>query len=250
MISSTATMGFFMLITTIYFVLKYFLIEKHRNKDKKTLAMGLTFLYILIAIGSQVFTNVSNNTEICGNNNKVFITILYTVIPNILIFFLIITLLKIFPSWNMPFSNTFGYLFTLLPMFKLQNTFNEILKSESGNKLIQKIYEDKSLMINEITPNNFELFISKLKQSNLVKESVDNDVMDKLYRAIVIKQSIGNYIWYILSGLLVITTSYNSVMNVKCSQTSEQMDENQGKMAEKMKKLSKMNEKINIAMPK
>ena len=44
----------------------------------------------------------------------------------------------------------------------IKPTFMNILKTDSNNKLLKTVYEDPSLMINEMTPQNFFVFLQKM----------------------------------------------------------------------------------------
>ena len=69
------------------------------------------------------------------------------------------------PGWKAPFSNTLGYLIVWLS--GVNNSFYKILKQDNNeNKLLQMVYKDPSIMINEITPENFDLFIARMGGKN------------------------------------------------------------------------------------
>ena len=49
----------------------------------------------------------------------------------------------------------------------VNNSFYKILKQDNNeNKLLQMVYKDPSIMINEITPENFDLFIARMGGKN------------------------------------------------------------------------------------
>ena len=49
----------------------------------------------------------------------------------------------------------------------------DILKNPGNNKLLRRVYKNPAMMINEITPNNFDLFINKLRsEQSVLKEGV------------------------------------------------------------------------------
>tara|TARA_A100001015_G_C14807552_1_gene639514 strand:- start:3 stop:881 length:879 start_codon:yes stop_codon:yes gene_type:complete len=163
MISPTTTLIYFIILTLTYFILKYLLSEKYDSKNKG-IGIALTVAYLVITFIMQVMINISNAKERCGGTPQTMIAILYTVIPNLLIFGGLLMILMFFPGWKAPFSNTLGYLITL--MLDVKSTFINILKSDMSNKLLRMVYTDPSLMINEITPENFDLFISKMSGKN------------------------------------------------------------------------------------
>ena len=65
MISPFTTFIYFSILTTIYFLLKYFLSEKH-GATNKGLGIALTIIYLIIMILIQLTTNMKNAKEKCG----------------------------------------------------------------------------------------------------------------------------------------------------------------------------------------
>ena len=66
-----------------------------------------------------------------------------------------------FPGWKAPFANTLGYL--LLKLSGIERLMRDILvpedkASQELKPSIRQIYRDQSLLVNEITPQNFEQF--------------------------------------------------------------------------------------------
>ena len=153
---------------------------------------------------------------------------MYTFIPNFLILGSVIALTSAFPGWLSPFSNTFGYFF--ISCLGLSKTFNSLLAQKSDrNKLLNDICEDQSLVINEMTPDNFSLFMESLAKKAKDGTSVLNPKYkdlpgySSLYKLVVIKNLIAEYIWYILAGCLVISVSSHSIANIQCEYSTEEM---------------------------
>lgn len=92
--------------------------------------------------------------------------ILVTLIPWGIIFGTLLLLLFIFPGWLQPFSNTFGYAMTIIA--GINSTLADILIANPKNdknsqdgpmrEALAHIYSDKSLLVNEITKENFDFF--------------------------------------------------------------------------------------------
>ena len=95
----------FIILTIGYFIVKYMFLSKDNSSTYLLVAL---YSYLGINIISQLIINISLTNQICGESqwyNAFFIT----AIPWIVIFGVLSILLKIFPGWLMPFSNTFGY---------------------------------------------------------------------------------------------------------------------------------------------
>ena len=98
-----------------------------------------TLIYFLILIITQFFINLGLTNEICGfkQYNVAFTT---TIIPWVFIFGSIFLILKVFPNWLEPFSNTFGYFFTYIT--GVNGFFKSILKDKNTvKKIINYIIE-------------------------------------------------------------------------------------------------------------
>tara|TARA_B110000261_G_scaffold151870_1_gene180862 strand:+ start:6366 stop:7145 length:780 start_codon:yes stop_codon:yes gene_type:complete len=217
-------MGCFFLITTAYFLSRTYL-------PKFSPKISISIYFCLLIVGESII-NVGLTKTLCGSEQYPT-AILATLIPWVVIFGTMNVLLEMFPGWLRPFSNTFGYLLTKGSVSK---TMNEILKGENESdsktlsselkdvqKTLATIYNDQSLLVNEITTENFETFWKKMKP--LFKVNVDDVLKKKLLGHINTKESIAKYIWYLLTGWLVTSASYNYIVNAGCTQTVEQQTE-------------------------
>jgi hypothetical protein len=97
------------------------------------------------------------------------------------------------------------------------------------NDLLNKICEDQSLIINEMTPDNYSLFMQTLAKkakngSGILSKNYKNlPQYQDLYNLVVIKNLISEYIWYVLAGCLVISISSHSIANIQCEYSTEEM---------------------------
>ena len=201
---------------------KYFLVDKHsgtKQSSKTGWKICILICYLVIIIGLQVSNNIFNATEKCGGDPQTTLAVAYTLIPNFLIFGVLLVVLSLFPGWKAPFSNTIGYLIVNLPFMKIKDVFNNLLiNKDNSNKFLEMIYNDPSIMINNITPNNIKEFFYKAETSKLFINKVQEDKTNypKLYNLVIIKDAIAEYIWYLLTGALVISNSYSYIMGIKC----------------------------------
>lgn len=222
----TTSLSAFVVITLAYFILKFF-------SKSPVMTKVWTGIYVLLLIVSQYYINLNLTNDLCGFN-QYSLAFSVTAIPWLLIFGLLNVMLMIFPGWLSPFSNTFGYLITKLGgVGKFFDTIlknkTDIGKGESNAKVAQaleSIYHDKSLLINEISLPNLENFWSSMQSSGLIKRDagpIGGDNYNKLRKFVQIKNMVGEFIWYILTGSLVTSVSYNYIVNTGCNQSVSQM---------------------------
>ncbi len=237
MISPFTTFIYFSILTTIYFVLKYFLSETHGAKNK-SLGLALSIIYLTIMVLLQLSSNLSNAKEKCGGTPQIIPSINYTIMPNLFIFGGLLMVMMFFPGWKAPFSNTIGYLCVMGAGIK--ETFTNILKTDSNNKLLKMVYRDPSMMINEMTPENFGLFISKMgSPPNSILSTNYKKFLPDLYNLVVIKDKIAEFLWYIFTGYLVIQNSNSYIMSIKCKRSPDEIEGKLANMLDNPKKKKK-----------
>lgn len=213
----------FIILTILYFVVKYIFISKNNSSTYLLIAF---YCYLGINFISQLTINISLTNQICGESqwyNAFFIS----VIPWIIIFGTLNVLLKVFPGWLIPFSNTFGY--GIVKLGGINKLFSDILvdqdksKSKSLNKALQEIYSDQSLLINKIGMTNFNEFWSSLESAEMLKSDVTVTQKQKLLNFVNLKTIISEFIWFILVGLFTISTVYNYIINLACKNSVSSM---------------------------
>ena len=254
MISATVSLVLFSLWTLIYFLGKYYAVDRYLPLNKTIDSVGslpniLLLGYLCLVIVSQIIINVKNTGDLCNGQPQWTAAIMYTLLPIFFIFITLIALLKIFPGWKSPFSNTIGYLVvSLMGVGKSFGALNPCFDDEgnpikcSQSKIIQKFTEDNSLIINEITPENFFSYFEELAKNKLIKEDYETvkDISGKsafheIWKYISIKNNIAEGLWYILTGMLVISTTYNTILDIKCYYSSSQIENQMNSFAEKQK---------------
>ena len=213
------------------------LTEKHDSKNK-SLGIALGICYLIIMILLQISSNMANAKEKCGGTPQTIAAINYTIIPNLFIFGALLMVMMFFPGWKAPFSNTIGYLCVMGAGIK--ETFTNILKTDSNNKLLKMVYRDPSMMINEMTPENFDLFISKMgSPPNSILSANYKKFIPELYNFVVIKDKIAEFLWYIFTGYLVIQNSNTYIMSIKCNRNPDELAGKLGDMLDNPKKKEK-----------
>ena len=213
---------FFTILTICYFIVKYIFLKDNNY----TYLLVALYCYLGINIISQLIINISLTNQICGQSqwyNAFFITI----IPWIAIFGSLSVLLKIFPGWLIPFSNTFGY--GVARLGGINKLFEKILvsdtktKSKELNKALQNIYSDQSLLINQVGIDNFDTFWDSLKNANMLNADVTSEDKKQFRSFVNLKTLISEFIWFLLVGLLTISASYNYIINIACEKSLASM---------------------------
>ena len=164
-ITVATSMTYFTFVTALAFVLKFYMAKSYSSRNQSIFSLVITIVYLAIILFIQLYVNYQNAKDKCGGTPQLVASINYTAIPNLFIFGALILILMIMPGWKAPFSNTLGYLFVWIA--GVNNSFFKILKQDNNqNKLLQMVYKDPSTMINEITPENFDLFIARMNGKN------------------------------------------------------------------------------------
>ena len=222
-------MGWFILITTIYFVFKSIFAPTPGTGMKSKMLFGI---YLLTLLLGELSINIGLTKGMCGGTPQMGTASMATFIPWILIFGTMETLLQIFPGWLGPFSNTFGYFFTKGGISKTMNKLLKVqgtTKSTSNDmkdvqKALATIYEDQSLLVNEATTSNFDAFWTKI--TPLFVKDYDKSLRNDLLKHIERKESIARYVWYILTGGLITSASYNYIVNSECTYSEAKQEQN------------------------
>jgi len=251
-ISVATSMTYFTFVTALAFILKFYMAKSYSSRNQSVFGLVITVVYLAIILFIQLYVNYQNAKDKCGGTPQLVASINYTAIPNLFIFGALILILLLMPGWKAPFSNTLGYLVVWLA--GVNNSFFKILKQDNNqNKLLQMVYKDPSTMINEITPENFDLFIARMNGKNGGVEALPvakaepvpsappmkggrkkqrggnstsilssnyKDHLPGLYNFVVIKDMISEFIWYVLVGNLVLNTSNSYVQSIKCKRSA------------------------------
>jgi len=235
--------GSFINVSLIILFIRFFFVETWNNYGKsQMLTIGVFIIYTTILIILQVTYSVDVIDKRCSydyeqiDQFKLFVYILF---PNLMIFMLMFAILKIFPGWKAPFSNTFGYF--LAYTMGIDKTFSSLLAKPDGepefNNSIEQILGNKSLMINQFTTDNFTETFNEFVKNKLfdvrepydpennkptvfvesINKLVQKEKVVKLFSAVSAKDLVAEHIWYILTGCLVITIVKNTMGELNCN---------------------------------
>jgi hypothetical protein len=249
-LSSSVAIFFFLAVFGAYSYYKY--------TKNGVLSGGITFLFFLVLLIGEYFINLAMSKDICGFDQEKT-ALLATVMPWFLILGALKSALVVFPGWLTPFSNTFGYMF-VSAVTDLKDVFNTILtpqfdlapaaqkgeapqkgggddggasdsadipKDDVKNKrdigrALEQIYTDQSIILNELGLDNLDRFWDSFKESRLIRPSAKVEDLEKIRKFLMMKTIVGEFVWLVLCGLLVVSISYNYLLNMGCSFTPEQ----------------------------
>ena len=215
-------------ITFVYFAMKYMYPEK---------STPLFIIYFILVLVSQFILNIYLAKQMCNSPSNVGTAAVATIIPWILIFGLLNLLLTMFPGWLAAFSNTIGY--AVASIVGVSSLFTEKLlnvgnpPNRDALKVIQNILSDPSTIINTLNDENVKDFWNKsvspdvnLFRTNLepIEDEKDNNnqLFYELKKYIMLKNLVSYFIWYLLTGILITSISYNYMLTVPCVQTPKQ----------------------------
>ncbi len=251
-LSSSVAIFFFLAVFGAYAYYKY--------TKNGVLSGGITFLFFLVLIIGEYFINLAMSKDICGFDQEKT-ALIATVLPWFLVLGVLKAALIVFPGWLLPFSNTFGYMF-VSAVTDLKDVFNNILtpqfdlapesqkdapqkggggsdgdgglqdsadipKDDVKNKrdigrALEQIYTDQSIILNELSLDNLDRFWDSFKESRLIRPSAKVDDLEKIRKFLMMKTIVGEFVWLVLCGMLVVSISYNYLLNMGCSFTPEQ----------------------------
>ena len=186
----------FMLVLTLYFMLPigpwgyqpYLLADIMANDTIKLTEaykrkyVGLGLLVAVVAF-VQFILNIWHLSEKCGtgiNNNNLTTAALFTFVPWIMIFGIMVAILTIFPGFKSAFSDVIGYyvvawsandILAKLLNTNIKNHIAEVgtedrTKVTEAAEAIMKMSGNSGILINTMNPENFPDIWDKLKNFN------------------------------------------------------------------------------------
>lgn len=186
------------------------------NKNMYSLA-----IYIGIVVVSQFFLNISFLISKCGGsiNKNIGAAALFTFIPWLLIFAVMVAVLLIFPGFKTAFSDVIGYFVVsssanqilssilrgtdLNEMIDKTNDANEKSELTKAADAILKICGNKSILINQMNPDNFLNIWNTLKPLMNAGAYENIEIKTNLLDLVVLKDNIGEALWYIYTAILI-----------------------------------------------
>lgn len=245
---SLVSLIFFIIITVAYFLaLKPKLTLEQLGpecyNDYKNSIFPKLALYLLIVSLVQFILNTTYLTNKCGGEVKsnIAVAALYTIFPWLIIFGIIIAVLIIFPGFKSAFSDVLGYFAVagsakdLFANILVDANINEKISQiddaqkkadmTTAAEAITKMLGNKSILINQITPDNFLKTWGLLKplMKDTITGSVELENQAKLLDIIVLKDNIGEAFWYVYTAILISSIVYYNLANRGCVKTAAQI---------------------------
>ena len=221
-------------------------------------------IYLLLVILIQFIVNASIITTTCGGNigENMGAAGLFTFIPWILIFGVLLLILIAYPGFKSAFSDVIGYYYVsnsatkilgqLLISPEIQETIDksQISADEKHNmettaQAIIKIFGNNAILINQIVPSNFVNYwniLTPLKNTAYKDETKEDTqkIKKELFELVVKRDNIGEAMWYIYTGLLVTSVVQLKLTTRGCNSNPKTMEDNYQKFL-KEEKQSKIN---------
>ncbi len=196
----------------------------------------LFIIYFILVLASQFVLNIYLAKQMCSSPSNVGTAFIATFIPWMFIFGLLNLLLNVFPGWLSAFSNTIGY--AIASVAGVASLFTDQLlnmgnpPNKDALKVIQNITSDPSTIFNTLNDDNVVKFWNKSIEVRLfngsLKPVVDpnsanvSPLFTQLKNFIRLKNIVSYFIWYLLTGVLITSISYNYMLSVPCVQTPKQ----------------------------
>jgi hypothetical protein len=253
-LSSSVAIFFFLAVFGAYSYYKY--------TKNGVLSGGITTLFFLVLIIGEYFINLAMSKDICGFDQEktaLVATVLpWFIVLGVLKAALIVfpgwltpfsnTFGYVFVSAVTDLKSVFNAILT--PQFDLAPEAQkgspqkggggggggsdgglqdsaDIPKDDIKNKrdigrALEQIYTDQSIILNELGLDNLDRFWDSFKESRLIRPSAKIEDLEKIRKFLMMKTIVGEFVWLVLCGLLVVSISYNYLLNMGCSFTPEQ----------------------------
>jgi hypothetical protein len=194
-----------------------------------------TVAYFVIVIILQWITSVIYIISTCGGDvlaNFGYAAVI-TLVRWIFIFGAVIVMIIFYPGLKSAFSNVIGYFWVARHANKILSSLlidtdikdnlqqlNPVDKNKLSHtaELILKICTDKSILINQLTPSNFnKMWEMLLTLSNdAISEESKNDLKVQLLNITILKDNIGEALWYVYTAILVISMVSSQLTSRSC----------------------------------
>jgi hypothetical protein len=99
---------------------------------------------------------------------------------------------------------------------------DEVKNKRDIGRALEQIYTDQSIVLNELNLDNLDRFWDSFKESRLIRPSAKLEDLEKIRKFLMMKTIVGEFVWLVLCGMLVVSISYNYLLNIGCSFTPEQ----------------------------
>jgi len=261
----------FLFSTIIYYFIKpplTYQILNNEEEYKKHLKSNYLYLaiYLVLVLVVQFIVNASIISTTCGGEitENMGAAGVFTFIPWILIFGVVIVILTIFPGFKSAFSDVVGYFYV---SGQANNILTELLvnpdieKKMNGDKpapappaastpqeggaeidkdkraamqeaadAIIKICGNTSILINQIVPSNFvqywDILTPLMKEKYQTPGPDSQEIKEDLFSLVVTRDNIGEAMWYLYTGILLTSIVQLKLTSRGCVSNPKTMEQN------------------------
>jgi len=248
---SYQSLFYFVIITIIYFSFPSIgkpaitladLTEEGKKSYYAKNMLRLAF-YLMVVIISQFSLNTAYLMGKCGGSldKNIGAAALFTFIPWLFIFGIMITVLLIFPGFKGAFADVIGY---YVVSSQANDIFGSLLRGTDLNELIEKtndltekkeltkaaeailkICGNKSILINQMNTENYLEIWDALKP--LMKPDIEPALLkssqEQLFALVVTKENIGEALWYVYTAILISSIVYYNLATRGCIKNIDQV---------------------------
>jgi hypothetical protein len=258
----------FILTTYVYYLLFKPSLTYDKLSDEKELSShfsnSYTFLaiYFFAVIIIQCIVNMNIISEKCGGSvsENIGSAGMITIIPWTLIFGILMVVLTIYPGFKSAFADVIGYYWISSSANKLitellidrdvEQQLSESMQQTNKDQLdraadaIIKICGNSAVLVNQMTPNNFQSFweiLNPLKKkqyrsgSSTYNESETIQKRNQLFDLVVAKDNIGESMWFLYTGILVTSVVQLKISSRGCENNVKTMEANYQKFRDNEK---------------
>jgi len=206
------------------------------NRNIRSLAF-----YLGVIVVTQLFLNIGYLMSKCGGalDKNIGAAALFTFIPWILIFGVMLAVLIIFPGFKSAFSDVLGYyavagsandifgsIFIGTDINDMIEKTNDVTKKNElthAAEAIMKICGNKSILINQMNPENFLVIWETLKPLMNPGAYENVEIQTQLLNLVVLKDNIGEAFWYIYTSILISSIVYYNLATRGCVKSIDQI---------------------------